>query len=155
MYLAAGICILLAAGAVAVDALVETDREQVASGVASVVAAFERGDEKQLLDHFAARALCERLLAQWAVQVVTVEQPLSLKDIQVELHGEGSLAISTFRVNGRVAVRGRSAGHQPSQWRVTWQQQAGEWKIIRLQELDPLRSEPLERLQQIGAHVCP
>lgn len=150
-----GLCVLLAAAAVATDAGIETDRERVERSVVDVVRAFERADETALLQHVSLRAVCERALMQFAFQAVTAEHPLSLKDIQVTLQNEDSIAVSTFRVNGSVAVRGRSLGHQPSQWRVTWRKEAGEWRIIRIQELDPLRSEPLERLQQIGARICP
>lgn len=145
---------LLAAGAIAADALVETDAEKIECFVTDVVRAFERGDADGMLVHFSQRALCERLLAKFAVGVVTAEHPLSLKDIQVTLQNEDSIAVSTFRVNGTVAVRGRSVGHQPSLWQATWRKEADEWKIIRIQELDPIREEPINRLGQIGAQLC-
>jgi hypothetical protein len=144
----------LAAGAIAADHLVVTDRERVEQGVVDLVAAFERSDSDGMLQHFSQRALCERILAKFAAETVTVEHPLSLKDIQVSLQNEDSIAVSTFRVNGTVAVHGRSLGHQPSQWEVRWRKEAGEWRIYRLQELDPLRSEPIDRLGQIGAKLC-
>lgn len=153
---AAGILfVLLAGAAIAVDAYVETDRERVERYVEEVVRAFERGDGDAMLHHFSQRALCERLLAKFALETVTVEHPLSLKDIQVSLQNEDSIAVSTFRANGTVAVRGRSVGHQPSQWQAHWRKEAGDWKLYRIQELDPLKSEPINRLGQIGAQLCP
>ncbi|MFV0446815.1 MAG: hypothetical protein ACK5Q5_24855 [Planctomycetaceae bacterium] len=146
---------LLAAGAIAVDNWVETDRERIESQVTAVVRSFERGDAEGMLQHISPQAVCEQLLVTFAVEVVTVEHPLSLKDIQIRLQNEDSIAISTFRVNGTVAVRGRTVGHQPSQWQVTWRKEANEWKIRRIQELDPLKSEPINRLGQIGAQLCP
>jgi hypothetical protein len=148
-------CILLAAAAAIADYAVVTDREQVEQNLVGVVRAFEAGDAETTLGYFSNRAACERLLATFALEIVTVENPLSIKDIQIELQNENSIANSTVRVNGTVAIRGRSAGHNPSMWRITWRKEAEEWKIIRLQELDPLREEPLDRLARLGATVCP
>ncbi|MCA9053123.1 MAG: hypothetical protein KDA75_04765 [Planctomycetaceae bacterium] len=145
---------LLAAAAIAADYYVETDRERVARYVEEVVRGFEAGDADRMLEHFSEQAVCERMLAIFAVNTVTADAPLSLKDVQVSLQNEDSIAVSIFRVNGTVSVNLRSLGHQPSQWRVTWRREAGDWRIIRIQELDPLRSEPLNRLGQIGAKVC-
>ena len=120
-----------------------------------MVRAFEAGDVERMLALFSQRALCERALARFAVEVVTADTPLSLKDIRVSFKNEDSIAVSEFRVNGTVSIRGRSVGHQPSQWRVTWRKGSYDWRVIRIQELDPLRSEPLDRLGKIGAQVCP
>ena len=152
---AGGLFVLLAAAAIAADLLVETERERVARYVEEMVRAFEAGDSERMLEHFSQRAVCERMLAVFAVNAVTADAPLSLKDVQVSLQNEDSMAVSTFRVNGSVSVKGRSLGHQPSQWRVTWRREADDWRLIRIQELDPLRSEPLNRLGQLGASVCP
>ncbi len=133
----------------------ETQRERVAHNVVAMVRAFEAREREEMLGYFSPRALCERMLVEFALNVVTVEQPLSIKDVQVTLQNEDSIAISTFRANGTVAIRGRSAGHHPSQWRVTWRLEGGEWKITRIEELDPLRSEPLDRLSRLGANLCP
>lgn len=146
--------ILGAAAAVAADYAVVTAREHVSANVVGVVRAFEAGDRDATLGHFSPRAACERLMATVALEVVTVDQPLSVKDIQVTLQNEDSIANSTVRVNGTVAVRGRSVGHQASMWRITWRKEAQEWKIIRLQELDPLRGTPIDRLERIGARLC-
>lgn len=152
---AGAVCVLLAAVALAVDWQVETDRERIARQVVALVRAFERGDRGEMLSYLSPQAVCERALVEFALETVTVEHPLSIKDVQVTLHNEDSVAISTFRANGTVAVRGRSLGHHPSQWRLTWRRMADEWRITRIEELDPLRSEPLHRLGQIGAKLCP
>lgn len=134
--------------------MVETDRERVTGGVTSLVRAFERRDEPAMLDVFSPRADCERALATFAVQNITVDQPLSLKDIRVDLQNQNSVAIATFRVNGAIRYRGQSTGHQASQWRTVWRKQAGEWKIEQLQELDPIRGEPINRLGSLGQKLC-
>jgi hypothetical protein len=152
--LAGAAFILAAAGAVIADYLVVTDREQVAENIIGIVRSFEAGDADATLNYFSPRARCERLVASFALGVVTVEHPLSVKDVQVALQNEDSIANSTVRVNGTVAIRGRSVGHQASMWRITWRKEADAWKIIRLQELDPLHEDPIDRLARLGATLC-
>lgn len=152
---AAGACALLAAAAIVADRLVVTDREQIEEHITGVVRAFEAGDLDRTWSFFSRQAVCERALVQFAIQVVTVDEPLSLKDYQVTLHNENSMAVSTFRVNGRVNIRGQPAGYHPSLWRATWRKEAGEWRILRIQELDPIHGEPIDRLKGLGARLCP
>ena len=152
--LGAVLCVTIALTAVVVDWLVESDSERVTARVTDMVRAFEHQDEQAMLDAFSPRALCERALAAFAVQNITVEQPLSLKDIRVQLQNENSVAIATFRVNGTLQFRGQTTGHQASQWQTVWRKEAGEWKIERLQELDPIRGDPINRLGSLGQKLC-
>lgn len=151
----AGLFALLVAAAVAADVLIVTDREQIEANITGVVRAFEAGDVDRTLGYLSPRAACERLLVQFAIQVVTVPEPLSLKDYDVRLHNEDSIATTTFRVNGRVLIRGQPAGYHPTQWQATWRKEAGEWRMTRIQELDPVRGQPIDRLRGLGAQVCP
>jgi hypothetical protein len=155
LWAAGGLCVLLVVAAFGIDARVETDSERVERYVVNVVRAFERGDREEMLGYFSPRAHCERLLVEFAIKTVTVPEPLSVKDIEVTLQNDDSIAQSRFRANGVVAVRGRTLPHQPSQWQLTWQMMDGDWKVTRIQELDYLHSEPINRLGQIGGQLCP
>jgi hypothetical protein len=146
---------MVAIGAVVVDYAIETPSERVTQRIAGVVGAFERGNAEEMLGYFSQRRACERALAEFAVSNVTVEEPLSLHIGEVTMQNEDSIAVTTFRVNGTVRVRGNSAGHQASQWKVTWRLEGGEYRIERIQELDSLRNDPTDRLARIGATLCP
>ncbi|MEZ6066230.1 MAG: hypothetical protein R3B90_11100 [Planctomycetaceae bacterium] len=152
--IAAGLTGLIGIAAFGVDHFVVTPAERVANNVIDVVRAFEAGDADRMLGHFSPRRHCERTLATVAIDIVTVHQPLSIKDVQVEMSHADSIATSTFRVNGVVHLKGRELPHQPTMWRVTWRLEGGEYKIERLQELDPMRGEPINRLGSIGIKLC-
>jgi len=146
--------VLLAAGAVVADWLVTTDREQIAENITGLVRAFESGDAERTLAFISPQARCERTLVQFAIGLVRFEEPLSLKDYQITLQHEDSTAMSTFRANGRVLVRGQPVGHQASMWQAIWRKEAGLWKLIRIHELDPLHGDRVDRLRGIGAQLC-
>ncbi len=78
----------------------------------------------------------------------------ALKDIQVEFSNQNSLAKTHFRVNGVVLVKGRNIGHQATLWEVTWRKEGCHWRITRVQQLHPLRGEPINQLKYLGYLPC-
>lgn len=145
---------LLAIAPILVDHYVVTDRERVTQNVRDVVRAFEAGDADRTLAFFSSQAECERLIANAALIVITVKAPLSIKDVGVDLEKDGTVAVSRFRVNGEVLIRGQSIGHQATLWRVMWRKEGGDWRIARLQQLDPISGERTNHVSAIGAKVC-
>ena len=87
-----------------------------------------------------------RKQVQLALKLVRV-QGIDVKDLSVKLFGQGTGATSLFRANGRVTFSGMDAGHQPSRWKLTWQKEQGEWKIVDVVRLNPLKDEPMEILE--------
>jgi len=148
-YLVVVVLALIAGGIFAIDSFVVTERERVEARINSLVRNFEAQNLDATLEHISQRALLERALVTGGIQVLHVPQPLAIKDISVALQNEDSVAISRFRVNGTVELNGRSLGHQPSMWEVTWRKEGGEWKATKIQELDPIREEPLSRVEQM------
>lgn len=144
----AGATAMLAGIPILIDWLVVTDREQVAANVEGVVRAFEAGDADRTLAYFDEAAVGERAMATIALRLVTVEDPLSLKDISVAPLDERAIE-ATFRVNGTVLVRGSSVGHQATMWSTIWQKSGDQWRIARVQQRDPLTGEPLNQLSQL------
>lgn len=144
---------LLAAAMPLIDHLVVTDREQVYQNVVGVVRAFEAGDAPRTLGYFDADASCERALVTFALNAIKAPDPLSLKDISIEQSTDHQ-ALSYFRVNGSVQFGGRSTGHQATMWLASWEKKNGEWKILRIKQLDPLSGEPMDQLARLGFVLC-
>ena len=149
-----GIAILLAAVAFAVDEYIVTDRERVADNIEGVVRAFERCELDATLNYFSLNADCERAMAMIGVASIKPSHPFSLKDIQIELSNENSLATTHFRVNGSVLVMGKDVGHQATLWKVTWRKEAREWRITAIQQLDPLHETPIKQISRLGPLPC-
>lgn len=148
-YLAALLTLVLGAAGFAIDAFVHTERERVETEMVTLVRDFEAGDLDRTLAHFSPQALTERLMVAVGMKMVTVNHPLSIKDVSIELTRENSIATSRFRANGDVLLNGRSVGHQASYWELKWRLEAGEWRVVQIQELDPLRGTPINRVATV------
>jgi hypothetical protein len=65
------------------------------------------------------------------------------------MSNENSRAVSLFRANGVVAVKGLGAQQQmASRWQVTWQKEGNDWKIVEVVRLHPYKDESMQILEQ-------
>jgi hypothetical protein len=132
-----------------VEKLIVTDAEQVEAAVFDLADAVEKEDAERALAHISNHATAERGLVAAGLGMIEVDGRLRITDLQVEVVSSGSRANSHFRANG--TVRERSSHHEShvaSRWRLTWQREAGEWKIVtieRLRLIGDQKMDPLER----------
>jgi len=145
-YLGAALAVLAALGCFQFEKWIVTDREQIELEVHQLVADFTAQDEEATLDHFSPQAVDWRTQAQLALKLVKI-QNIDVKDLSVKMTSGGSEAVSQFRANGRITFSGMDAGHQPSRWKLTWRREQGEWKIIDVVRLNPLKDEPMAILE--------
>jgi len=139
------VCVLAAGGMFLIDQAVITDAEQIELHVRDLAAAFQQKDLERVTSYFSP--LCdERPLIATAAAMVTVGDDLRISDVDVEMKARGSRAIIHFRANATVSLRSVNLGYHPSRWRLTWQREGGEWKIVTVTRLDPIRGEPLSIL---------
>lgn len=144
-YLGAVIILLVAAVATFfVERAIVSDREQIEQNVLDLTAAFQREDLDATLSHFSALADELRAIVTKAMELVDVQHDLDVKDVQVTMVAQGSQGISIFRANATVSVPSMSfTGHQPSRWKLTWQREGGEWKIVEVIRMDPIQDKEL------------
>ncbi|MEX0717688.1 MAG: nuclear transport factor 2 family protein [Planctomycetaceae bacterium] len=146
MYLVAvGVIAAACVGIFYVERAIVTEGEVVEQHVRDLADAFRRKDPTATLEHFSAQATRERFLVAWAMAAVTVHDDLTITDMQIELAAQGSRATSHFRANGTIELLGRGIlGHRPSRWLLTWQKEGGAWRIIHVEQLDPINGRPIE-----------
>lgn len=140
------VAILAALGIFPLERSIVTDRERIEGEVRQLVADFTAQNEEATLAHFSPGAVEWRKQVQLALKLVKV-QGIDVKDLSVKLFGQGTGATSLFRANGRVTFSGMDAGHQPSRWKLTWQKEQGEWRIVDVVRLNPLKDEELGILE--------
>lgn len=145
-WLGAIVAVLAALAIFPVERSIVTDRERIEGEVRQLVADFTARDEEATLNHFSAAAKEWRQQAQLALKLVQV-QGIDVKDLSVKLFGQGTGATTVFRANGRVTFSGFDAGHQPSRWKLTWQKEQGDWKIVDVVRLHPLKEESMGILE--------
>jgi hypothetical protein len=149
-HLLGAILLLICCGVVyVVEQQIVTERERVEEAIYGVADAFEAADTGATLKFISPRALDLQLAVQFVMSVlqVRVEDELRITDVSIEMLNEDTRARAHFRANGTffVAQYG-DVGHRPTRWNVTWQKEGGEWKIINVERLDPVRGDPMPLL---------
>ncbi|RPI74071.1 MAG: hypothetical protein EHM42_15760 [Planctomycetaceae bacterium] len=134
--------LLLAVGLWQLERKIVTDRERVEQLVVDLVKEFQNKDREAVLAHFSPQALLWREMVSRAFDLVEIKD-VRVTDLAVRMTAQNSEALSHFRANGTVVFAGAASGYQPSRWQLTWRRESGEWKVIDVVRLNPLRDEPL------------
>ena len=114
-----------------------------------LVEAFVRGDRDRVVSCFSAKAPDLRALAVRGLDLVEFPSGIDVKDMSVRVSNENTRAVSLFRANGVVSVKGLGGqNHMASRWQVTWQKEGDDWKIVEVVRLDPYKDESIPILDQ-------
>jgi hypothetical protein len=150
LWLAGALTAVIAAIAVfVVERSIVTEGERVEKKVLELVAAFVRADREAVLSHFSVQAPELREMALRGMELVEFPSGIDVRDMRVRMTNENSRAVARFRANGVVSVRALSARQSmASLWDVTWQKEGGEWKIIEVVRLHPIKEEKMPILDQ-------
>jgi hypothetical protein len=141
--LAAGGLLIATVAIYFVERAIVTESEQLEAAVIELTDAFQRNDEQTTLSFFSKSAVEERLAVKAAMKLVDVGKDLRITDDHVRFMAGKTRAISHFRANATIKLAGRDFGKQPTRWELTWQREAEEWKIIRVQRLNPINGAPM------------
>ncbi|QDU39272.1 hypothetical protein Mal4_36110 [Maioricimonas rarisocia] len=141
-----GLCGLLGVAAIAtwwIEKQIVTDREQVEAATLDVIDAYHQQDRERTLERISDRAVELERLATVTIGLVRLGDDLRVSDLSVRMKAQNSRAVSHFRVNTTVSMTGYGeVGYRPSRWEVTWQKEGGKWRIIYVEQLDPITGEP-------------
>ncbi|MBX3444597.1 MAG: hypothetical protein KF774_19510 [Planctomyces sp.] len=144
--IAAG-CVLAAVAVWFIERAIVTERERVEQHLVELVRDFEAGRSEAVLDAITTQSPELRALAALALSTVTVRD-LRLTDVTVELSpGTDTRARSHFRVNGSAVLNStHDVGHQPTRWIARWQRETDRWRIVEIEQLDPITGEPTRQV---------
>lgn len=133
-------CVLCIAGVVGIyfaEQSIVTESERIEQLVGELADAVIAGNSDTAVSYISKQSPEIQLAVLGAMKMVTVDDDLSITDTSVDLLAQGSRAEVHFRANGTVSVAAAGfSNHYPSRWRVTWQREAGEWKIIKIARLN-------------------
>ncbi|HEY0981321.1 MULTISPECIES: hypothetical protein [unclassified Schlesneria] len=124
-----------------VERMIVTDGEKLQLQVVDLCNQFRRRDPAAL-DHFAASAPGLRLLCQEAMALVEVGDDLRLTDFKTTLTNQNSRGRVHFRANATISVMGFT-GHHPFRCVLSFQKEGGNWRIIDVERLDPIKGEKI------------
>jgi hypothetical protein len=141
---AALVALIAAVGVYLVEKSIVTEAEVVEGEVYNFVHAFERKDHDAVVSFFSVRAPDWRAQAEQGLTLVDLPSGLDIKDLRVRTSNENTRALSHFRANGTVAVRGIGLNHVATRWEFSWQKEQGRWKIVDVQRLNPYKEEKMD-----------
>lgn len=91
---------------------------------------------------FSEQNVTDKARVRAAVILVNVASDTRITDVQIQLTNQDTRAITHFRANGTVSTSiAGGGGHYSSRWELTWQKDAGEWKVTRTKMLNPMSGE--------------
>ncbi|MBS0261531.1 MAG: nuclear transport factor 2 family protein [Planctomycetes bacterium] len=144
-WLAGGIAALLVAiGLYFYADSVVTEGERIEQDIRALTKAFTNKERERTLGFFSAGAGELKSRCETAMAWVEFPNGLDVKDVSVTVTNDNSRAVSRFRANGRVSVKGAGETHAASRWEFTWQKEAGQWKIIDVIRLNPYKDEKMD-----------
>lgn len=122
-----------------------TPPELVEQRLHELVDAVEADDVDKVLTYFAADNRGDRLLAKQGMGQVRIEGGVRVTDVQVRYaEGNRTTIVSHFRANGIGAWKSAGgSGRFATRWEISWKQSDGEWRIVKLQRIDPINGEHL------------
>lgn len=130
-----------------VEIAIVTDTEQVEKNLHDLIDTFvvesnqfgvgsaEIPEQVRCQSFFAENNTTDRTRVVAALMFVRVEGDIRVTDVKIQLTNQETMAVTHFRANATFAA-GPHSGHHPSRWEMTWQKQAGEWKITRTRMLN-------------------
>jgi len=144
-YILVGSFLLLAlgGGTFLLDQLVETEEERVEALVYEMADNFRQLDVEGTLAFFSPQAEQYRKYVRRGGEMILEIPKLRITDVEVELLAGETRARSHFRANGLFSIKGMTEHRFSSRWELTWQLEAGEWKIIDLKRLDPINGREI------------
>ena len=121
-------------GAVLLEWLIVTDREQIVSAIHDMKAAAERGDVQRLLDHVSTAYADEELsreelgsLARWFFETYG---PVRVGIVSIRANIAGNIALTL--VDLAASARAARAGAR-STWELSWRKERdGTWRIRQI-----------------------
>lgn len=144
--------ILAAVAVIFIEQSIVTESERVEQRVLDLTRAFQRKDHDRTLEFISLQAPELRKIAEYALESVTVQDDLKVKDMHVRLTNEDTRAVSRFRANGTIVFQGTNLGPQPSLLEVTWQKEKGDWKMIGVRRLNPIKEDEEMRMFEQRPH---
>jgi hypothetical protein len=138
----AGVCLFLAALLYVVEGAIVTPAEMLDEPLEALRQGFVADSEDQVLAQISPAAPELRELAKQGLQRVRVSPLLHIRDVQVTPSADGRAAEVLFRANGPLTDRQSNMLRQAAtRWKTEWRQEDGNWKLFRVQRLNPITGE--------------
>lgn len=144
-----GLALLLACPALwLLERAIVTERErqqaEIQQRILDLASAFQTSDKAKALTFFAADLPVLRKTVETAIDLAQVTN-VTIKELTVVPLDAKTLR-SQFRANAALSLKGLGRGETslPTRWKLDWQQRQGQWVIIAVTRLHPIRDEEIQ-----------
>ena len=149
---AVGVCVVLALAVWFIERAIVTPGEQVEGNLLALVEAFQKNDDLGTLKYISTgpNSLGLVMLVKLAIHAVDIDPDYRITDVQIQTQANDTAATSHFRVNAtiRMAMQG-NLGHKPFRFNGKWRIEAEEWRLVEIEELDPINGKVLNRFDML------
>ncbi len=143
-----GLLVLAAVGCYVADWLIVTEREKLEQRLDDLGEAVRQLNSARVVEYLSPAALPERAIVQTGMALIESIENLNWRVVSIQMKADDSLADTDVRANATVRLRGGlDLGHQPTRWLLSWRREGGQWKIIRIQRLNPVTGESIPVLR--------
>lgn len=133
------VVLALCVGIYVAERTIITEAEKIEQAVVDLTHAFRQKEVERTKGFFSPRYEEGRELVTRVIHFVDVEDDLSIASLNVRMLASNSRAESDFYANATVGTTTTgNLGRQSSRWKLTWQREGGEWKIIQVRRLNPI-----------------
>lgn len=137
-------CVLLSGVIYMVELTIITPKEEVENSIRGIAAAAVDGDIDRTVAFVSNNSRDVSTAIRTAMTLVDVHEGLSIKDMEIEMVANNSQANADFRANGMFSLKGSGMEqHAATRWLFSWRKEAGQWKVVKLDRLDPMGGKPI------------
>ncbi len=151
-----GLLVLLSGGILVIEHVIVTENERVETAVMNLTSTFQkesqvyelssrfRSNQSPMTFNFVSNnAKGLQSLIEHALVMVNVEDDVRITDVKVTMKSQNSRAITHFRANATISFQSYGLGRMPTRWELTWQREAGDWKVIKVRRLHVITGEDI------------
>ena len=142
-FLAAAGSVLLMLVVLIAEEMIVTDAEQVEARVLALTDDVVKGDIEKVLSYISDDAGGLKSDVESRLEHVKIDEGLRITDLAVTMQPGGLQAKSHFRANGAGSYKSLSHNFA-TRWNLTWQKEAGTWKLIKIEQLEPINGDVLD-----------
>ncbi len=143
----AGVCAGLAVLPFVIDAIVETDNEQITESLEELAQGLIDNDVEKCLSFVAGAENASDAVRQAIEQGLQKIDVHDLRIKNVRIKSTGTEATCDFRANGTVDVRDVANNqHAATRWVLTWQKTGETWKVSQAKRLNPVTGDTIETM---------
>jgi len=124
----------------------ESPLEIVEASIPKLAEAVEEDDVETVLEFIAEDNERDRAAVKNGMASFRVRETIRITDVQVRYNDDRTAILSHFRANGDVEMKHNAAMHHrfSTRWRLTWEQRGENWRIVRIERLDPVTDKTME-----------